>query len=186
MTASPSFSFYDVTVPLFVHELGALSSILKKGAGHAEARKIDPVVFLQGRLAPDMFPLVRQVQIATDQAKGGAARLAGLEPPRFEDTEASFPELEDRIARTISFLSGLERRAFAEALSRTIRLPQRERTVELPALAYLQGYVLPNFFFHTTTAYAILRHLGVEIGKMDFLGLARTEDLAHGLPLPKR
>jgi len=178
--------FYELTVPVFVHTLGALRTVLCKGAEDAERRGIEPRVFLEGRLAPDMFPLVRQVQIATDQAKGGAGRLAGVEPPRFEDTEASFPELEDRIERTIAFLETLDAAAFAAAPARTIRLPQRERTVELPALPYLQGYVLPNFFFHTTTAYAILRHLGVAIGKMDFLGVARTEDLARGLPLPRR
>jgi hypothetical protein len=178
--------FYELTVPVFIHTLGALRAVLRKGADDADRRGIDPRVFLEGRLAPDMFPLVRQVQIATDQAKGGAARLAGEEPPRFEDTEASFPELEDRIERTIAFLETLDAAAFAAAPARTIRLPQRERTVELPALPYLQGYVFPNFFFHATTAYAILRHLGVTIGKMDFLGVARTEDLARGLPLPRR
>jgi hypothetical protein len=173
--------YYELTVPVFVHQLRALSAVLAKGAANAAERGIEPRIFLEGRLAPDMFPLVRQVQIATDQAKGGAARLAGLEPPRFEDLEASFPELEDRIRRTIAFLDGLDPQAFAAAAERTIRLPQRERTVELPALPYLQGYVFPNFFFHTTTAYAILRHLGVKLGKMDFLGLERTEDLARGL-----
>ncbi len=177
--------YYELTVPLFTHGLGALSGVLAKGTAHAADRGVDPRVFLEGRLAPDMFPLVRQVQIATDQAKGGAARLAGLEPPRFEDTEASFPELEDRIRRTVAFLEELDPGAFAAAEARTIRLPQRDRTVELPALPYLQGYVLPNFFFHTTTAYAILRHLGVGIGKMDFLGLDRTESLARGLPRPR-
>lgn len=174
--------FYELSVPVFVHTLGALANVLRKGADNAAQRGIDPRVFLEGRLAPDMFPLVRQVQIATDQAKGGAARLAGREPPRFEDTEASFPELEDRIARTLAFLEGLEPADFADAPARTVRLPQRDRTVELSALPYLQGYVLPNFFFHVTTAYAILRHLGVPVGKMDFLGVTRAEDLAGGLP----
>lgn len=184
MTSSTS-AYYQLSVPIFIHELGALTSILRKGARHALEREIDPRVFLEGRLAPDMYPLVRQVQIATDQAKGGAARLAGQEPPKFEDTEASFPELEDRIARTIVFLETLDPTAFHDAPDRRIRLPTRHGTVELPALPYLQGYVLPNFFFHVTTAYAILRHMGVTIGKMDFLGLTKTEDLARGLPLPR-
>lgn len=173
-----SFSLYDLTVPVFSHKLDNLKQILKKALVQAEARKIDPAVLVQARLSPDMFPLVRQVQIATDQAKGCAARLAGGEPPRYEDKETTFAEIDDRIGRTVTFLGTLKKKDFEGAEDRRIHLPVRDRTVELVGLPYLLHYAYPNFYFHLTTTYAILRHNGIEIGKSDFLGASKPEDLA--------
>ncbi|EQD35956.1 protein containing Domain of unknown function DUF1993 [mine drainage metagenome] len=165
-----SLSMYSLTVPVFTAKLTQLAAILKKGAAFAEARKIEPEVLIQARLYPDMFPLARQIQIATDQAKGCGARLAGLEPPKFEDVEKTFPELDGRIERTLAFLKTLKPAAIEGSEDRTIRLEMRGHTREFKGLAYLLDYVYPNFYFHATTAYAILRHNGVEIGKNDFLG----------------
>ncbi len=165
-----SLSMYSLSVPVFTTKLTNLAAILKKAAQHAEAHKIDPEVLTQARLYPDMFPLTRQVQIATDQAKGCGARLAGLEPPKFEDVERTFPELDARIERTLSFLKTLKSASFEGSEDRTIRLEMRDRTREFKGLVYLVDYVYPNFYFHATTVYAILRHNGVEIGKGDFLG----------------
>lgn len=165
-----SVSMYSLTVPVFTSKLTHLAVILKKGAAYAEAHKIEPEVLVQARLYPDMFPLARQVQIATDQAKGCGARLSGLEPPKFEDVEKTFPELDARIERTLSFLKSLKPEAMEGSESRTIRLEMRKQTREFKGLPYLLDYVYPNFYFHVTTAYAILRHNGVEIGKSDFLG----------------
>jgi hypothetical protein len=171
-------SLYDLSVPVFSHKLENLRNILKKALAQAEARKIEPAVLVQARLFPDMFPLARQVQIATDQAKGCAARLTGGEPPRYEDTESTFAELDERIGRTVAFLGTLKKAAFDGAENRLVRLPVRDRTVEVLGLPYLLHYAYPNFYFHLTTAYAILRHNGIEVGKSDFLGASKPEDLA--------
>jgi hypothetical protein len=158
------------SVAVFDHALGALSAILGKAEAHCEARKIDPQALLQARLFPDMFPLVRQVQLATDFAKGASARLAGAEVPAFADTETGFGELTGRIARTRDFLATLTPAMLDGDPMRPIRWRTRAGEQEAPALPYLTQVALPNFYFHVTTAYNLLRHNGVEIGKSDFIG----------------
>jgi len=165
-----SISMYPASVTIFLRTLANLKAILEKAAAHAEARKITPSVLLNARLYPDMFPLSRQVQIATDNAKGAASRLAGIEPPKYEDNETSFEELVARIDKTIAFLETFKPEQIDGSEDKTITLPMRDRTLTFKGLPYLLEYVLPNIYFHTTTAYAILRHNGVEIGKQDFLG----------------
>jgi len=161
---------YQSSIPVFVRALGNLAASLAKAAAHAEARKIDPAVFINARLAPDMFPLSRQVQSATDSAKGCGARLAGAEVPRYEDTESTFAELQARIAKTTVFLQGLGPDIIAGSEGRTIVLKLRGKEVSFSGQDYLLNFALPNFFFHAVTAYDILRHNGVEIGKQDYLG----------------
>ena len=165
-----AISMYQISIPVFTRVLNNLSAILNKTAAHAEAKKIDPSVFINSRLAPDMFPLARQIQIATDAVKGCAARLAGIEIPSFPDTETSFPELQERIAKTVAFLNSVTEAQLEGSDSKTVTLKVRGNDVELKGLAYLNGFVLPNLYFHVTTAYAILRHNGVELGKGDYLG----------------
>ena len=166
-------SIHAMSVDVFTHTLGNLATLLEKGVASAKARKFEPAVLLGSRIAPDMFPLTRQVQIACDLAKNSVARLAAQEPPRFPDTEVSFEELHARIARTIDYLKSVPARAFEGAETRDIKVPAGERTLEFKGLDFLQSWAIPNVFFHATTAYAILRHNGVEIGKRDFLGNAR-------------
>ena len=166
-------SMHAMSVEVFAHALGNLSTLLQKGLAHAQQRKFDPGVLLNARLAPDMFPLTRQVQIACDVAKNSVARLAGQEPPRFADNEASFEELHARIARTIDYLRSVPESAVADSETRHIKFTAGERTLEFKGLEFLQQWAIPNVFFHATTAYAILRHNGVELGKRDFLGGAR-------------
>jgi len=163
-------SMHALSVDVFVDALGNLAKILEKGANSAAQRKFDPSVLLAARLAPDMLPLTRQVQIAADVAKNSVARLAGQEPPRFEDTETSFEQLRARLARTIDVLKSVPASALEGSETRDIKVPAGERTLEFKGLAYLQRWALPNVFFHVTTAYDILRHNGVELGKRDFLG----------------
>jgi hypothetical protein len=163
-------SIYALSIDIFTHVLGNLSAILEKSTALAVAKKFDPSVLVASRLAPDMLPLARQVQIACDTAKNGAARLAALEAPRFEDNEKTIEELRMRIARTIDYLKAIPAAAFENAEQRDIKVPAGERTLEFKGLAYVQRWILPNLFFHVTTAYNILRHNGVEIGKRDFLG----------------
>ena len=165
-----TLSLYDVSVPVFTRSLKALDTILGKAAAHAEARKIDPSVFLQARLAPDMFPLVRQAQLATDFAKGGAGRLAGVELPKYPDDEKTFAELSERIAKTLAFIGSLNRSQFDGAETREIVMSIRGEERRFVGQPFLLHNAMPNFFFHLTTAYAILRHNGVELGKMDFIG----------------
>lgn len=165
-----SLSMYQISIPVFTRVLGNLSAILGKAAAHAEARKIDPSVFINSRLAPDMFALARQVQIASDTVKGCAARLAGVDIPSYADTETTFPELQERIAKTLAFVNTLTAAQIDGSESRTITIQLRGKEVQFPGLTYLTSFVLPNLYFHVTTAYAILRHNGVELGKMDFLG----------------
>jgi hypothetical protein len=147
-----------------------LNAILGKGAAYAEARKIEPSVLLNYRLAPDMLPLSRQVQIATDVAKGCAARLAGVEPPRYEDNESSFAELKARVDKTVGFLQGFTPAQIDGSEDKDIQLKVGGRDLQFKGLPYLLNFAHPNVYFHITTAYAILRHAGVELGKMDFLG----------------
>jgi hypothetical protein len=166
-------SMHALSAEVFVNALGNLSWILEKAAGSAAQRKIEPAVLLGARLAPDMLPLTRQVQIACDLAKNSVARLAASEPPRFEDTETSIEQLRARIARTIDFLKSVPASALEGAETRDIRVPAGERTLEFKGLDYLQRWAIPNVFFHFTTAYDILRHNGIDLGKRDFLNAGR-------------
>ena len=166
-----SISLYQASIPVFIRGLENLSRIIEKGAMHAVARQIDPAVFLQSRLYPDMFPLLRQVQIASDTAKGAGARLAGVEVPGMPDTEASFLELQQRIDRTVHFLRSLKPEQIDGQEGRRVTLSTRTRgDLEFNGQDYLLAFALPNFFFHLSTAYGILRHNGVELGKLDYLG----------------
>ncbi len=163
-------SLHQVSVSSCLQMLGGLSAVLHKAAASATAREIEPSVLLQSRLYPDMFPLVRQVQIATDAAKAGGARLAGIETPSWPDTETSFEDVQARIARAVTFLEGLNRDQVDAAASRTISFTAGKLALSMSGADYVTGWMLPNFYFHVTTAYAILRHNGVEVGKRDFLG----------------
>jgi hypothetical protein len=163
-------SMYAFGVPVFVKTLGNLSAILAKGSAYAEQKKFDPAVLLAMRLAPDMYPLTMQVRIACDFAKGAVARLAGEEPPKWEDSETTIAELQARIARTIEYIGTFAPARFDGAETRTVTLTIRGEPIEYAGLPYLAHVVLPNFFFHATTAYDILRHAGVELGKRDFIG----------------
>jgi uncharacterized protein len=163
-------SMYQASIPIFVRVLNNLSAILEKAVAHAEAKKIDPVVLVNSRLFPDMFPLSRQVQIASDTAKGCAARLAGVEPPKYEDNETTFPELIARVRKTTDYLGTFTPEQIDGSEERTITLRMRDTTKTLTGMPYLLHNALPNFYFHVITAYGILRHCGIEIGKQDFLG----------------
>ncbi|MGB7260329.1 MAG: DUF1993 domain-containing protein [Pseudolabrys sp.] len=163
-------SMSKVSVPTFEITLGALSAVLDKADGHAGAKKFEPNVLLNSRLAPDMFALTRQIQVACDQAKNGSARLAGVEPPKFEDNETTVAQLKERIAKTLAFLKTLDAKAIDASADRTITFPLGPKKGEMKGDDYLTHFVLPNFYFHATAAYAILRHCGVELGKRDFLG----------------
>ena len=163
-------SMYQASVPTLIRTLSNLVSILQKGAAHAESKKFDPTVLINSRLYPDMLPFSRQVQIVTDNAKGCAARLAGLEPPKYEDTEASFPELIARVQKTIDYLKIFKPEQIDGSEDKTISLPLRNNVMTFQGMPYLLNFVLPNVYFHVTTAYDILRHNGVELGKQDFIG----------------
>ena len=165
-----AISMYLASIPPILRALTNLRTILEKAEAHAEARKIDPSVLVNARLYPDMFPLSRQVQIATDNAKGAASRLAGTTPPKYEDNESTFPELVARIDKTIALLKTFKPEQINGSEEKTITLPMHDRTLTFKGMPYLLDYVIPNIYFHVTTAYAILRHNGVEIGKKDFLG----------------
>lgn len=165
-----TISMYQASVPPIIRSLTNLREILQKAAAHAEAKKIAPSVLVNARLYPDMFPLSRQIQIASDTAKGGASRLAGREIPKYEDNEATFPELVARLDKTIALLESFKPEEIDGSEGKTIELPMHDRTLTFKGQNYLLDYVLPNVYFHVTIAYAILRHNGVEIGKKDFLG----------------
>ena len=167
-----TLSMYQASVPVFIQGLTGLGGVIDKAAAHAAERKIDPAALLQARLYPDMFPFARQVQIATDFAKGGAARLAGVEFPAYEDSETSFEELKARVDKTIAFLRTLEAAQIDGSEDRDISLVRRGETSIVKGQAYLLEQAMPNFYFHITTAYAIQRHNGVEVGKRVFLGAA--------------
>jgi uncharacterized protein len=162
-------SLYDASVPLYLRMLRNLEGILGKAKAHAAEKGVDLSVLTEARLAPDMFPLTRQIQSASDAAKSGAARLAGVTAPSFEDTETTFPELEARIAKTISFLETIKPEQMAGAETRIIELPLPNRTLSFTGTDFLFQFSLPNFMFHVVTAYDVLRAQGVGIGKMDFL-----------------
>lgn len=165
-----SFSMYQSSIPIFVHMLGNLRNILAKGAAHAAAKNFDATVLVNSRLAPDMFALARQVQIATDMVKGCAARLAGVEPPKYDDNETTLDELMVRIDKTISFLKEFSPAQIDGTEDKAITLALRTRTLTFDGKTYLQHFVIPNMYFHITTTYNILRHNGVELGKQDFIG----------------
>ncbi len=165
-----SLSVHRALVPGVVGTFKALAAILDKAEAFAESKKIDPAVLVNARLAPDMHPLSRQIQIASDTAKGGGARLAQVEVPSYPDTEVTFAELKERIAKTVAFLEGLDPADFEGAEGRTVTLKLGPNDVAFAAPDYLFGFVIPNVYFHVMAAYAILRHNGVEIGKRDFLG----------------
>jgi uncharacterized protein len=159
------------SLPVFEIGLNALSGYLDKAVAFATARKIAPSVLLSWRLSPDMFPLVQQIQIAADQAKNGSARLAGLEPPRYEDDEANVDQLKARIAKTVAYLKTIDPERIDASADREISFPLGStHRGHMSGADYLYHFVLPNFYFHRTAAYAILRHCGVDIGKRDFLG----------------
>lgn len=167
-----TISLYQASIPGFIRALENLSSILKKAEGSAADRGIDPLIFTNARLAPDMFPLKQQVQIATDQVKGFAARVAGVDVPSYPDTENTFPELQERIAKTIAFLKTITPEQIDGQEDKQITFKRRTGPDwNFKGLPYLTDFVLPNLHFHCTTAYAILRHNGVALGKMDYLGL---------------
>ncbi|MEE3719780.1 DUF1993 domain-containing protein [Tumidithrix elongata RA019] len=163
-------SMYKASVPVLIRNLNNLVTILEKGAAHAETKKIDPTVLINMRLFPDMFPLSRQVQIASDIAKRGAAQLAGQEAPKYEDNETTFSELIDRVRKTIAYLETLTPEQIDGSEAKSITIPMRDTSLTLEGLPFLFGFVLSNVYFHITTTYNILRHCGVELGKKDFLG----------------
>ena len=165
-----SLTMHQAAIPALTRGLNSLSAILAKAAAHAEARNIDPQVFLQARLAPDMFPLLRQAQIACDLAKGCAARLADQEVPSYADDEAGFDDLQARIAKTLALVAGVTPAQLEGSEDRAVTLKVRGEEITFSGLGYLRNFALPNFYFHLTTAYAILRHNGLELGKPDFLG----------------
>ncbi|MCY1127044.1 DUF1993 domain-containing protein [Frigidibacter sp. RF13] len=163
-------SLYDNFAPPLAHGLTALSKILDKAEAHCAAKKIDPAALLAARLYPDMFPFTRQIQIACDQARRAISRLKGEEPASVADSETSFAELKARIASTVAQLNALTPADLAEAESRTVSFKAGPRELTFTGDDYIRQWILPNFYFHMTTAYALLRHNGVELGKADFLG----------------
>jgi hypothetical protein len=165
-----TISMYQASAPRFVNTLRNLSAILDKAQAHAEAKKIDPAALTHFRLYPDMFPMKRQVQVACDTAKGAVARLAGVEVPRHEDTEETLAELKARIAKTIAFIETIKPAQIDGSEDRNIHLKLGPREIDYQGLQYLLGFALPNFYFHVATAYDILRHNGVELGKRDYIG----------------
>ncbi len=165
-----SLTMYQASIPSFLRMLDNLSVILDKAAAHAEAKKIAPSIYINARLTPDMFPLSRQIQIATDMVKGCAARLAGIEVPSYEDNETTFSDLQARIAKTKAFLESVSATQIDGSEDRQVKVKFGSRELSFLGQAYLFDFVIPNFHFHLTTTYAILRHHGVEIGKKDYTG----------------
>ena len=166
-----SLSMHSASVPVFERMLDNMLRWLDKAAAHAESKKFDPAVYLGARLAADMLPFPRQVQIATDNAKGCVARLAGVDIPKFEDNEATLDDLRERVRKTLAFIRSVPKEKFEGADERAIELPMRGREpLRFKGEDYLRHFALPNFYFHATTTYALLRHYGVDLGKSDFLG----------------
>ncbi len=162
-------AMFDAVILPLLHTLKSLSHILKKGEEYADAKKSEHAVLLNARLFPDMYPLIRQVQIATDMSKGAAARLAGVEVPKFEDDETTFEQLQARIAKTIAFIETITPAQLTDAATREVTIAVRKIELKFSGQDYLLKWVMPNVYFHVTTAYNILRHNGVELGKPDFL-----------------
>ena len=165
-----TLSIYSASIPVFKQILNSLSAILDKAESHVADKKIDPNALLNFRLYPDMLPFVRQIQIATDFAKGCGARLAGADVPPYEDSEQSFAELKTRIAKTVAFIDALPQADIDGSETRAITTGSGEKTKHFTGQTYLFHYALPHFFFHATTAYDILRHNGIDVGKKDFIG----------------
>lgn len=165
-----SFSVYDASIAPMIRGLENLSRILDKAVAQAKSGDHDLNSLLEARLAPDMFAFTRQVQVVSDTAKGCAARLSGCEPPSFPDEEKTFPELQQRIAKTVDYLKSFRREQFEDAEARTVTLKFPSGSMTFTGGDYLTGFAIPNFYFHVTTAYAILRHAGIAVGKMDYLG----------------
>jgi len=165
-----SFSVYDASIAPMIRGLNNLSKILDKAAAQAKSEDRDLNSLLEARLAPDMFAFTRQVQVVSDTAKGCAARLSGSEPPSFPDEEKSFPELQQRIGKTVEYLKSFRPEQFEGAEARTVTLKFPNGAMTFTGADYLTGFAIPNFYFHVTAAYAILRHEGIAIGKMDYLG----------------
>jgi uncharacterized protein len=165
-----SLSMHSASVPVFVRMLGNLLNWLDKAEAHAAARKFEPSVLLSVRLAPDMLPFTRQIQIACDAAKFGVARLAGVEAPKFEDNESSFDELRERVRKTIDYVKSLPVDQIDGTEDKDVTVPRRDGPMIIKGEPYLKHFVMPNFYFHVTTTYALLRHNGVDLGKGDFLG----------------
>lgn len=165
-----SLSMYQASVPGFIRILQNLTAILEKAEAHAAAKKIDLAVFVNARLAPDMLPLAHQIQIASDAVKGCAARLAGVDVPSYADTETTFPELKARIAKTIAFLETFKPEQIDGSEDKVVTLKLSGKDTEFKGQPYLLHFVIPNFYFHVSMTYALLRHNGVDIGKMDYIG----------------
>lgn len=165
-----TISMYNASIPVMIKMLGNLETILDKAIAHAAARKIDDAAFVEARLFPDMFTFARQIRIATDMSKGAGARLAGIDIPKFEDNEKTLPELKARVRKAIDFLKTLTSTQIDGSEERAITITAGGKTLNFKGLDYLQSWALPNFYFHVATAYNLLRHGGVEIGKMDYLG----------------
>jgi uncharacterized protein len=164
-----SISMYEASIPHFVRMLGNLSAILDKAKAHAETKNIEESVLINARLAPDMYPLSQQIQIATYMAKACAARLAGHEVPSYGDTETTFSDFKARIAATIAFLQGIDKEQIDNSYDQPIKINMGDKDVVYTGQVYLLDVIIPHFYFHVTTAYAILRHHGVELGKKDYL-----------------
>ncbi|MBX3486019.1 DUF1993 family protein [Phenylobacterium sp.] len=169
-----AYSLFDASIPVYLHMLKNLAAILEKAEAHAKAAGVDPESYLDSRLAPDMHPLTNQVQLASDAAKGGAARLAGVTPPSFPDTETSWADVKARVARTIAFVEGVKREQLDGREDATIEIPLPGRTLSFSGRDFLALFSLPNFMFHVTMAYGLLRARGVPLGKMDFLNGAQA------------
>lgn len=165
-----SYSMSQACLPVCEIGLNALMGVLDKAAAHAAAKKVDPAVLLGWRLAPDMFALTRQVQIVTDQAKNGLSRLAGVEPPKYEDNETSIEALKARLTKTLAYIKTLDAKAIDASSERDITFPLGPKKGQMKGADYLNHYVLPNFYFHMSAAYGIVRAFGADIGKRDFLG----------------
>lgn len=163
-------SMYQISVPVFARMLNNLVAILEKAAAHCEERKIDPAALINYRFYPDMFPFSKQIQIATDAAKNGSAYLAGVEPPKSENAEQTFADLISRVQKTIDFVNGFKPEQIDGSEEKEVNIKRGETTVTYKGQEYILNRVLPNFFFHITTAYDMLRHNGVELGKKDYLG----------------
>ena len=166
-----AFTMYQASVPVFVKSLNGMTRVLDKAAPFVEARKIDPAVLAGLRLYPDMLPFARQIYIATDNAKGAVARLAGVDIPKYEDTETTLPEFKARVAKTVAFVQSIKPEQLEGSEDRTVVLPVGPNKLEFKGADYLTTFALPNFTFHVVTAYDILRHIGVEIGKRDYLNM---------------
>ncbi|MBI1204368.1 MAG: DUF1993 family protein [Rhodopseudomonas sp.] len=164
------FTMSQASVAVCTTGLNALLAVLDKAAAHAAAKKVDPVVLLGWRLAPDMFAFTRQVQVVTDQAKNGLSRLAGVEPPKYEDNETTLEALRERLTKTLAYIKTLDGKAIDASADRTITFPLGPKKAEMKGADYLNHFLLPNFYFHLTAAYAIARNFGADVGKRDFLG----------------